>query len=437
MAELGLRPMPAREAREVADVMRDVFRAATGTQDVTGFPGTMAMTFSRRHSHQVRNLDYVFLEKSDGTRYFLFWFQGDAFLIDRRCLVYSLSGMLNLRSPLDREKPLEVTLLDGELCKNLKLELYEYLVYDAIAINGDLSIAKRGYRFRLRAVDQQVQLPRMLDPETQGAMRVRVKDTYEKSEINLLFGRIMKSGSGAHDYIYENHRRPDGPMRNHNDGLIMTPVHLAYPYKTHEGLLKWKPSKLNSLDFLMRLTKKQTVRDRVERTDVEITLFYQADNHPCRMRSIRLPWAVREMFVADFDRYNNSIAEFSYDIGAGEWMYLRQRDDKDKANYHNVVIDTLQSIAENISLRDVHQLLLGGPPEQCGQDGPRLRIENAAIDNGREWFSQSGDRFDATTPVSVISPPNRNLRTANGDRVSANGPPRNFSHHGRGRGRGR
>jgi len=399
MTELGLEPLPVEASKDLCNIMRRMFSEALkmNPREVNGFPGTMPMTFSRRHADMIRREDYVFLEKSDGCRYFLMIYNTMVYLIDRRTRVYPIYPHPRISQPGNPHESIRDTLVDGELCRNIRLQQYEFLIYDAIWIDGQ-SVAQESYRKRLVAAESMIQIPRVLSSDTAGLLRFRVKDTYEKSEIELLFSRIKKEGD---DYIYENRLRPDGPLCNGNDGLILMPENLAYAYKTCEGLLKWKPPHLNSIDFVIWLEK---VPKKGGGMDVSVTLAYQSEKGPTKMRKVILPSAVRAMFAQDFNRYHNTVGEFSYDLQAGEYRYLRQRDDKDKANFHGTVIDTMESIGENVRREEIIKVILSNARTES-RGAKRKRYENPALRmEPRSLLFLSPD-FYTVTPVSRIPPP--------------------------------
>jgi hypothetical protein len=183
--------------------------------------------------------------------------------------------------------------LDGELCVNLATETWEYLVYDVVAIQGDYRWGQKDYRSRMLAVEEWVVQPRILAASTAGSLRIRIKDIYEKTEIDLLFSRIYKNKD--RDYVYENGDRLDGVVCNRNDGLIFTPVQLAYPLKSCPALLKWKYPLFNSVDFMLFIEvdgDKKEDDPRVRCLGVVFIFVVSAEDGICRI-FIRI-WDTKE-----------------------------------------------------------------------------------------------------------------------------------------------
>jgi len=350
MAELGLEQLPRHLVSRLRDHLVNLFAMATNHPgQLRGFPGSMPMTMSRRHLSMICAMDYVVLEKSDGMRYLLFATAGAVYLIDRRMNFYDVKPNPYLVVQSDGSEPEmhDNTVLDGELTMNQATGEYDYLVYDCIAIHGDVAVAQWDYRRRMNAALVWVAQPRLYIPDATGTMRIRVKDYYEKVHIRDLFAHIVKDSDG--EYVYANHDRSDGVIANHNDGVILAPVRMPYPIKACSALLKWKPPHLNSVDFALQLTP--VTDPRTSTPSVTAYIAYKGDRDVVRLREVYFPSAQRREWAADFERYNNSIVECAYDLQAGEWRYIRQREDKETPNFSSTVIDTMESIAESV-LRD-------------------------------------------------------------------------------------
>lgn len=356
MAELGLEQLPRQFVSRLRDHLVGLFAEATQHPGpLRGFPGSMPLTMSRRHLSMICAMDYVVLEKSDGMRYLLFATAGAVYLVDRRMNFYDVKPNPYLVVINQDEEPQmhDNTVLDGELTLNQATGEYDYLVYDCVVIHGDFSVAQWDYRRRLNAATVWVAQPRLYIPAATGTLRIRVKDYYEKVHIRDLFAHIVKDSDG--EYVYSNHDRADGVIANHNDGVILAPVRMPYPIKACSALLKWKPPHLNSVDFALQLTR--TTDPRTSTPSVTAHIAYKGDRDVVRLREVYFPSAQRREWAADFARYHNSIVECAYDLQAGEWRYIRQREDKETPNFSSTVIDTMESIAESV-LRDelVHKL---------------------------------------------------------------------------------
>jgi len=344
----------------------------------------------------IRMSDYVVLEKSDGVRYLMLALEIGTLLIDRRSNFFPVEPDPNICLPKTRDKlnpeRQHKTLLDGELTLNLITNEWEYLVYDLICLNDDASVARHNYRERLILAENWVTYPRCFSSNASGSLRIRVKDFYEKNQILSLFNKITKDEEG--EYVYSNADRRDGPICNHNDGCIFAPVRMEYQIKTCPALLKWKPPHLNSVDFQLIL----------ECTDgaVKSHIGYQGDNGPVRLREVYFPSSQKAEWKRDFDRFNRSIIECAFDRLAGEWRYIRTRDDKDHANYSSTVIDTLESTAEEIT-RD--QLIEGIIRSRVPSDVANITRLILTPQYRNDLYDSSNEDYLQTMPISTVPMP--------------------------------
>lgn len=409
MAELDLQPVPEKDPH--LGVLRQHFSelvtAATRTTEmlsINRFPGTMALTLSRRHLGMICQNDYVILEKSDGTRYMLLATAQFVFLIDRLMKFYIIEPNPRVIEWPDVFKPQEDTVLDGELIFNRVTEQWEFLIYDAVSINGDINVATMDYRARMTAAETFVVGPRVIASFSTGLLRLRIKDYYEKQDIRKLFSRVKKNPRG--EYLYINDDRRDGVVCNHNDGVVFTPVRMGYVVKNCAALLKWKPPHLNSIDFLLKLER--IVDHRRNEPSVKSSIAYRGDNRDIVLREVFFPSKLKRQWANEFSKYHNSIVELSYDRMAGEWRYIRQREDKNSANFASTVIDTMESIAESMEREELVRFV-----EKNSRQPPANAMKYITAQAKNEKLcTVRGDLFDAdnkaylvTTPVSLTAPP--------------------------------
>jgi len=80
---------------------------------------------------------------------------------------------------------------------------------------------------------------------------------------------------------------------------------------------------------------------------------------------------------------NNMIIECSFDIHNGVWRYYAARADKNKANYITTVFDTMENIAEGITLEELKYRL----PLKPSTDDWEARLARARFDISK---SQAG-----------------------------------------------
>lgn len=389
-----------------------VAEAAGANHPVRRFPGTMPLTLSRRHLGMVSNNDYVALEKSDGTRYMLLALAEYVLLIDRSTRFYVVDPNPAILTQ-GFQDPQENTVLDGELTFNKMTNQWDYLIYDVVVINGDLSVASRGFRERMQAAEIYVAGPRLWAPFCSGLLRLRIKDYYEKRDLRRLFSRISKDPQGH--YMYINNDRRDGVLCNENDGVIFAPVRMPYQLKQCPALLKWKPPQLNSIDFLLQLEK--TVDRRNNEPSVRPFIAYQGERGPIRLREVYFPSKLKRRWAAEFDTYNGSIVELAYDKMAGEWKYLRQREDKEDPNFSSTVIDTMETIAESVEKDELVRFIekRSPPPPKNQADYVKFSDQNRVCCTfTNDYFDDTNHDYVITTPISLVLPPR--LPTRSGGR---------------------
>lgn len=406
MSELGLQPMSDRSmVRKIGDFCNSLVQSATQSSNpIRKFPGTMALSLSRRHRHMIASHDYVALEKSDGMRYMLLTLPTSVVLIDRRMNVFEVNPNPYIPVYGNMNQLQKNTLLDGELTHNIALNCWEYLIYDAVVIDDDVSVARMDFRERLQAVEKYVAAPRVFLPMMSGLLRLRVKDYYEKSELRDLFNHIKKNAEG--EYVYTNHRRRDGLVCNLNDGVIFTPCKLPYTVSNCDSLLKWKPPELNSVDFQLQLER--AVDPRTNLPSVRTFIAFKGEKGNVRQREVFLSRTHKRMFAESFNEHNNSIVELSYDKSAGDWRYIRTREDKDTPNFSRTVIDTMESIAESWD-REALVAFLEARSEPTPSEKDSIvqdRVaERAKCTYVNDLFDESNHEFSVATPISRLPPP--------------------------------
>ena len=402
MAEAGYpRLSAADKARFLPGYQALIQRLTRSSEAPRGFPGSMPVTLSRRHLRMLHDADYLVLEKSDGVRYLLYATEQAVLLLDRRLDAYAVVPYPVLIMP---DGSLHAgTLLDGELVRNQRTGQYEYLVYDVLAVQGDVEIARQDYRVRLDAIERYATFPRSLHPATAGCLRIRRKDVYEKGELSLLFSRIQQrhvvaanddddddGGGGIGEYRYE-HLRADGVLSNGNDGLVFTPVKLPYTLRTCAALLKYKYPTHHTVDFTLWLEGDSGGHD------VHTFLGYRSENGITRYREVYFPTRRKRAWFADYSQWHECIIECTYDRQAGEWRYLRRRTDKESPNYASVVMDCLEAIAESITCEELLQRVTDRSPAPCA------RADKTAP--GSDLFDAANADYTRSTPMSPYPPP--------------------------------
>ena len=222
--------------------------------------------------------DYLVCAKSDGVRYLMFvTSDGKVYLNDRKCqyfevktfippfflddkpgqntrVVYIFDGELILNSEDQKkiekaEEKGKTTIEEGEShAKKLKISLH-YLIFDTLMHSGEHCILKK-YLHRLEFAKKFVQKADYYTeffPEAQASLsrnhnlqsyfpiNFYLKDFYTCRQIEFLLNSVINKNVLPHE----------------NDGLIFTKNNYPYFPGKNRGILKWKPSKLNTIDFFV------------------------------------------------------------------------------------------------------------------------------------------------------------------------------------------
>lgn len=290
------------------------------------FPGSQPVSFTKKHIQVLKHQDYYVCEKSDGVRYLLYFTspydRPTAFLIDRNFNCRELANaMLSMNIPTATDAIHHDTLLDGELIftgwdKQTNVPQFAFLIFDMLLLNGEC-IMQAPLPVRLKHVQnratQAINLPNF---------ELRMKKMWKPYAIaEILELEIPKQQHG-------------------NDGLIFTPVHAPYVSGTFDGLLKWKPAELNSVDFELRYNPNAVVQDE------RLGLYVASRNRSTRFFAHHV-WD--PALVAHHQRIVECRMIVDQSSGSISWSFMRVRSDKKTANFETVVENIITSIHDNVT----------------------------------------------------------------------------------------
>lgn len=197
---------------------------------VDDFPGCQPVSFLKKHLDLLKREDFLVCEKSDGVRYLLFAVFSPAvgpqsFLINRKYQVRWIPGLFlrGLEGSFHNE-----TLLDGELLVDAASGRVKFLIFDALLISGENVFSKR-LTDRLQQIQHTV------------INRQRQEDA---QPFSVSLKQMGKS------YAVQQVLQVTVPQLGHeSDGVVFTSVNRPYVSGTCDWMLKWKPARLNSIDF--------------------------------------------------------------------------------------------------------------------------------------------------------------------------------------------
>ena len=299
-------------------------------------------------------------------------YKQQVYLIDRMFNVYRIS----MKFPgMDK-----TSFLDGELIVDKPKGpntpgIVRYLVYDAVHVLGR-SVANETLLHRLKAAYTELIRPRV--PGADDAFAIYVKDFFD----------VCHSASVVF---------PLGLRLPHEcDGLIFTPADDPYKAGTCQRLLKWKPSHLNTVDFVIELVMGYEPGQMHAKLLVAVAGVQKFKGNWLARSGELWNWLVEHRKEA-----NNKVAECGWDpdaytfvpsssdeyvesgdwVKGGGWVLHRIRDDRTTPNDESVVEKVKASIADGISIEVLQSVLEKVPKLRVPTRGGKRPLDDARIDS--------------------------------------------------------
>ena len=238
----------------------------------------------------------------------------------------------------------EETLLDGELVWDERKGEMVYYIFDGLMFNAK-NICSMDLNGRLQVIQNDIISP----------LERRDKCERQKTVYEAAFPFKMKMKQMWKPYgLQELFERVIPAQGHENDGLIFTPVKDAYMAGTCHRLLKWKPSEMNSIDFLIRIKeKKAEAKDSGTEGELWIAsqgrCHYYCDFDPKLDETLHKEHADTRSLGLD-----DKIAEFRLNPDhPNKWTFMRFRPDKRLPNDSKTVEKVIQSIKDNVRREDL------------------------------------------------------------------------------------
>jgi len=313
------------------------------------FPGSMPVNFSRRHFPLLQKNSYFVSEKTDGIRYLLFITNSGSYLVDRKFDFFRIENFDELTDTYQSENN-EVTIVDGELIKrrDSKGSLY-FLIFDITILQGK-HCAHLPLADRFRVMDEFCQIfwKMMLSkPEHTRAtfpFIIHSKKFHDLKNFSHVVACIQKHDS-HYCYSYKN------KMKHYTDGFIFAP-NKAYAAFTVPSLLKWKFIDKLSLDILVS----QDHYDNKKRLNFQFNGNSSLVDCPMTFLEADKIKIIREL-RRKAKKDKGIVVETCYDAKKGCWIFSGVRTDKAIPNHVSVVFETLQCIAENVTIKELEYRL--------------------------------------------------------------------------------
>ncbi|PHU07282.1 hypothetical protein BC332_23771 [Capsicum chinense] len=234
------------------------------------------------------------------------------------------------------------TLLDGELITETEPETQVkrtiYLIYDMIAIN-ESSVTELPFHHRLKLIEEEVIRPRNAEREFLSTcvnpyyqydlepFEVRRKDLYLLSAASKLIKDIMPS------------------LPHSADGLVFQAWNATYAPREHDGRLKWKYPRTNTVDFLFEV-------------GVEGSKLLYLQEHG----NNKLIEGCRVMFKdeTDLSLYSGRIIECSWNSHEDAWIFVQMQTDKSNPDsisvYEEAKRKTQGNLTEDALLNEIDKI---------------------------------------------------------------------------------
>ncbi|XVF78902.1 hypothetical protein PTKIN_Ptkin14bG0175100 [Pterospermum kingtungense] len=219
-----------------------------GVRGHSQFPGSHPVSLSRENLLLLSQRYYYATWKADGTRYMMLITVDGCYLIDRSFNFRRVQMRFPCRHSTEGigYRTHHLTLLDGEMIidtlPDSQKQERRYLIYDMMALNNKPVIELPFYE-RWKMLEKEVILPRNIERQSKNSyyrydlepFKVRRKGFWLLSTVNKLLNEVIPT------------------LPHEADGLIFQGWDDPYVPRTHEGLLKWKYARLNSVDFLFEV----------------------------------------------------------------------------------------------------------------------------------------------------------------------------------------
>lgn len=295
-----------------------------------GFPGSQPVSMDRDNLKLLKKNPYRVSWKADGTRYMmLIDGENEVYMFDRDNCVFKVSG-ISFRHRKDLRKHLKDTLLDGEMVidKFNGEEIPRYLCYDIISFEGDDIGRRPFYPDRLCCIEKEIVSPRNeaikhgLIRKEKEPFSIRQKQFWDVTQTKALLGeRFAKQ------------------LAHEPDGLIFQPSKEPYIAGTCTSVLKWKPARMNSVDFQLKIG----VEEGVGILKKKIGQLY-AGQFDRPFGYIRLTKDIKEL--------DNKIIECKFENN--QWVFMRERTDKSFPNHYK----TVEAVCRSFTYPVTEEMLL-------------------------------------------------------------------------------
>jgi len=318
----GVEAVSTRGMERLQDIAESMLNWDRGN-----FPGCQPVSMDRRNIEHLNNRPYRVSWKADGTRYLMLILkEGEVYLFDRDNSVFEADLTFPRRkSP---EEHVFDTLVDGELVLDKEGDRLHprFLIYDIIKFEGQ-DVGQTDLDRRHLCIEKELIGPRNLAAQagkldkSKEPFAIRKKDFYPIDQAIWILDNLNPK------------------MPHETDGLIFQPLKDHYTPGQCPYVMKWKPSELNSVDFMLNIRTVERVGCLPEKVG---GLYVQGYDQPFSSMKV----------TSELKHYDKRIIECTWD--GKSWKFLRVREDKSFPN----TFKTAQSVCESIKFPVTKEILM-------------------------------------------------------------------------------
>eukprot|EP01060_Flectonema_neradi_P036675 TRINITY_DN7130_c0_g1_i1.p1 TRINITY_DN7130_c0_g1~~TRINITY_DN7130_c0_g1_i1.p1 ORF type:complete len:906 (+),score=132.48 TRINITY_DN7130_c0_g1_i1:48-2720(+) len=314
---------------------------------------------SKRESQTPTADTHKVSRKVDGTRYLLF-IEDDYFVLLRHCHVaYKMQLAASTKKYKSKDS---FIVFDGELVQTKSGDSW-FIIFDLLAEAGGIRVARKlEERIKLCQAYYAAESPSIFSASTGGrGVSICVKKYFDLSSIL----ELIKEPAGSQPYL--------------TDGLIFTPLRY-YCIGSDGNLIKWKPPNLLTADFKLVGTSLYCLRSN------PYALVYMD--------------VITGMTNEQISMYQNRIIECKVS-SAGDWSFVRIRNDKDHPNLEDVAAASLEACYQVTAEMMCKFFAKGTLTEAIPQARPTPRSDlDGRITNAGTLYNLNGEKELHADPSS-------------------------------------
>ncbi len=311
------------------EFLTDVFQSFLSDHKLNSFPGNLPISLQRNHLMQLP-FGFVFANKTDGERSFLFICQHSIFTINRNLDIDFLG----------KTKTNNIYLFDVEIVSHLNLILiFDTLVFESKnVLRTDITQRNELARLFISTYGE-------IKKEDGFFTQIRFPSSYPHAQLKIDNWVIETKPLFQYHHLLDVYNS-QSRLPYDCDGLVFSRLWAAYKPFTQDlmSLIKWKP--ITTLDFLILEAPSFPVSF--------ISIPKEFSEFQIQKGNYILCINPNEIFsFVENDQFDeNTIVECKWDKNFLNWIPIKIRKDKKTANKLTTILKSLINIKDPISIED-------------------------------------------------------------------------------------